>query len=169
MPRRRRESERRRRTTQAAAAAVAYTRAPARPLAPRPMEMETAMRSSGLRTATLLSLLPLAIPGGCTTNTHCTDWCGVKDIRGETAEYQRTSVYAMHLLFFIPLLGDASIEHAVKEFTAEASARNAKRLNIEETDTYYYWWVFPPFSFFVQPVVTDVGGQVEGTTAAAVR
>jgi hypothetical protein len=93
----------------------------------------------------------------------------VKDIRGETAEYQRTSVYAMHLLFFIPLLGDASIEHAVKEFTAEASARNAKRVNIEETDTYYYWWVFPPFSL-LRPAGRDRRRRTgRGTTAAAVR
>ncbi len=114
--------------------------------------------------AALLLFLPLA---ACTTHSHCTGWSGVMDIRGEPAEYQQTTAYAIHLLYVFPILGDATIEHAIREFTAEASARNGKRLNIEETDKTYYWWVFPPFSFFIQPVVTEIGGLVEGSTGTA--
>jgi hypothetical protein len=115
------------------------------------------------------ALLALASLGGCTTHSHCTSWSGVLDIRGVPAEYQQTTVYAIHGLFVFPLLGDASIEKAVREFTAEASSRNAKRINIEQTDKSYYWWVFPPISFFIQPVVLEISGMVEGTSGPGAK
>jgi hypothetical protein len=115
------------------------------------------------------ALLALASLGGCTTHSHCTAWSGVLDIRGVPAEYQQTTSYAIHGLFVFPLLGDASIEKGVREFTAEASARNAKRINIEQTDKSYYWWVFPPISFFIQPVVMEVSGVVEGTSGPGAK
>ena len=124
------------------------------------------MRSKRPFLAALLALAPL---GGCTTHSHCTAWSGVLDIRGVPAEYQQTTAYAIHALFVFPILGDASIEKAVREFSAEASARNAKRMTIEQTDKSYYWWIFPPISFFIQPVVTEVGGMVEGTAGPATK
>ena len=107
------------------------------------------------------ALLPLA---GCVTHTHCTDLQGVPGFRGEPVEYQTTTSYAIHGLFVFPLSGDATLENTVKEFGAEASARGGKRVEIAETSKLTLWFILPPISFFIQPVITEVGGEVEGTT-----
>jgi len=62
------------------------------------------------------------------------------------------------------LAGDASIENAVNEFSSEASKRGATRINIEETSSFTYWFIFPPFSFFIHPVNATISGDVEGAT-----
>ena len=105
-----------------------------------------------------LVALPLA---GCVTHTHCSDLSGVPGVRGEPIEYQTTTSYALHGLFVFPILGDGTLENTVKEFTAEASGRGAKRVDISETSKLTLWFIFPPLSFFLQPVITEVGGQVE--------
>jgi hypothetical protein len=123
------------------------------------------------RRARLLGLAPLLLAAfaGCAQHTHCTDFNGVPGLRGEPVEYQLTSCYALHALWFVPILGDASLENAVHEFTAEASARGARRVHIVNTVTTHYWYVLPPVSFFIHPVVTEVGGDVEGTVIGPSR
>jgi hypothetical protein len=54
----------------------------------------------------------------------------------------------------------------VEEFTAEASERGATRVRLVETSTEVYWYLLLPFTFLVQPVVTTVAGEVEGTIVA---
>ena len=114
-----------------------------------------------MRITSLLALtlsMPLA---ACVTHTHATDYHGVRDIRGAQVEYQTTSVYAVHVLWFFGIIGDSSTKKGVLEFTKEAAARGTKRARIIETQTNTYWWVLPPFSFLVQPVETIVEGEVE--------
>jgi hypothetical protein len=84
-------------------------------------------------------------------------------LRGEAVEYQQTSVWALHALWIFPLIGNAGLENSVNEFTSEASKRGATRINIETTDSFTYWFILPPISFFIHPVNTSVEGQVEGT------
>ena len=42
-----------------------------------------------------------------------------------------------------------------------ARTGGSQRVRITETDTYTYWWILPPISFFVHPVNTVVEGDVE--------
>lgn len=113
----------------------------------------------------LLGSLALACSlSACVFHTHATDYSGVPGLRGEPAEYQVTTSYALHGLFIFDLLGDASIEETVKDFTAEASARGATRVDIQRTSSSTLWYVFLPISLFVHPVITEVQGAVEGTS-----
>lgn len=111
--------------------------------------------------AAVLAALPL---GGCVMHTHCTDFNGLPGVRGEPVEYQKTTSVALHGLFVFPLIGDGTLENTVKEFTAEATSHSAKRVSVEETSKLTLWFIFPPISFFIHPVITEVGGQVEGTS-----
>ncbi|MEM7308442.1 MAG: hypothetical protein AAF682_17305 [Planctomycetota bacterium] len=111
----------------------------------------------------LLALPLLTLGSGCVTHSHITDFNGVDGIRGEPVEYQVTTSYALHLLYIFSLLGDANKGNVVEEFTAEAADRGAERVRIVETSTEIYWYLFLPFTFFIQPVVTTVSGEVEGT------
>ncbi len=111
-------------------------------------------------------LIVLALPlAGCVTHTHCSDLSGVPGIRGEPIEYQTTTSYALHGLFVYPIFGDGSLESTVTEFTKEASGRGGKRVDIAETSKLTLWFILPPLSFFVHPVITEVGGQIEGAAA----
>jgi hypothetical protein len=71
---------------------------------------------------------------------------------------------ALHALWIFPLAGYASIENAVNEFSSEASKRGATLINIEETSSFTYWFIVPPFSFFIHPVNATISGNVEGAT-----
>ncbi len=111
----------------------------------------------------LVLILSLLL-SGCSLHTHADKFNGVAGIRGEPVEYQQTNTWALHALWIFPLAGDASIENAVNEFSSEASKRGATSINIEETSSFTYWFILPPFSFFVHPVNATVSGNVEGTT-----
>ena len=106
-------------------------------------------------------LLLLALLSGCTSHSQVTDFHGVDGIRGVPIEYQMTTTWALHGLFVIPLIGDASTGPVVEAFTEEAAARGSERVRIVGTSSSVYWWVFPPISFFVHPVSTTVEGDVE--------
>ena len=101
----------------------------------------------------------------CVTHSHVDEFSGVRGIRGEPVEYQTTTSYAIHALFIFDLWGDASKSTTLEAFGEEAAQRGATRFRVAQTSSSTYWYIFPPFSFFVHPVVTSVEGDVEGTTA----
>ena len=111
--------------------------------------------------STVVAVL-LAIAAGCTTHTHATDFNGVPGMRGEPSHYQSTTSYALNGLFVFSLAGNASTDRVVSNFTAEAAGRGATRVHILDVKSSTYWWVLPPLSFFIHPVVTTVQGNVEG-------
>lgn len=112
----------------------------------------------------ILPALVLALgAGSCVTHSHITDFSGVDGIRGEPVEFQVTTSYSLHLVYLFGILGDASKEATVEAFAAEASARGATRVRLVETSTDIYWYLLLPLTWFVQPVVTTVAGEVEGT------
>ncbi|MDF1798978.1 MAG: hypothetical protein P1V81_07370 [Planctomycetota bacterium] len=116
-----------------------------------------------LRAAGLATLLGLACASCTTTHTHSVDYSGVPGLRGEPVEFQSTTRYALHLLFIFGVIGDASQDATVAAFTEEASGRGAKRIQLTQLESSTYWYIFPPFSFFIHPVSTTVYGEVEGT------
>lgn len=111
----------------------------------------------------LASLCALVALTACVQHSHVTDLSGVDGLRGEPIEYQVTTSYALHFLFIFRMFGNAKHDVTVERFAAEAAERGATRLRIAQTSTSIYWYVFPPISFFIQPVVTTVEGDVEGT------
>lgn len=114
----------------------------------------------------LLALVGVAPFVGCVTHTHCTDLSGVPGLRGEPVEYQTTTSYALHGLFVFPLLGDGTLETTMTEFTKEASGRGGKRVDVAETSKLTLWFILPPLSFFLHPVITEVGGSIEASAPA---
>ena len=99
---------------------------------------------------------------GCTLHSRADEMHGVMGIRGEPVEYQITTNVALNGLFVFDLIGDASKTATVDLFMEEANNRGASRARITQTDSFTYWFIFPPISFFIHPVVTTVEGDVEG-------
>jgi len=128
--------------------------------------LASAHRSTSTFRLALLVALAVGLAPSCVTHSHAEDFNGVQGPRGLPVEFQETTTYALHLLFVVPLLGDASRENTVEEFTKEASDRGATRVYMESTSSSTYWYIFPPLSFFIHPVATSAEGAVEGTRKA---
>ena len=95
---------------------------------------------------------------GCSTTTVAKDFNGLSTPAG-AAEHLSTSNIAIHLLFGTkPLWGDASLEKTVSDFTAQAKAQGANKVNIVQSNVTKLWFIFPPISFFVTPVFSNVAG-----------
>lgn len=130
----------------------------------QPIEPRTAMKPSSLFSAALLLALG-SLSTSCVTHSHATELNGVAGLRGEPIEYQTTDRWALNFLGIFGLIGDTSKAKALESFTEEASSRGGNRIRITQTSSSIYWWIFPPISFFIHPVVHTVEGDVEGTVA----
>lgn len=109
------------------------------------------------------SLAPalLATVTSCVTHSTATEFNGVDGVRGTPVEYLSTTSYALHGLFVFPLSGNGSMQNTMDKYTEEAAKNGASRTRIVQTSSHTYWWIFPPISFFVHPVVTTVSGTTE--------
>ena len=95
---------------------------------------------------------------GCATTKHAKDFNGLSTPDGD-AYHLNTSKYALHFLFGIfPLIGDASIEQTVVDFTAAAKEDGASKVRIVQSDKTNWWFIFPPFTFLLTPVSSNVAG-----------
>jgi hypothetical protein len=121
------------------------------------------MRHGIMVVRALRSALLFASLTGCVFHRHAEKYHGALGPRGVPCEYQQSSVWALHFVWNVALIGDANLESAVDQFTAEAARRGATRIDVTYTDKYVYWFLFPPLTFLVHPVDTTVEGTVEGT------
>lgn len=109
----------------------------------------------------LLTLtLASALLSGCAFTTRAADTNGMTDNNGKAFTHQSTSIVALHWLFGAagPLVQDASLENTVATFTADAKAAGDSEARIVQSDKTVWWWVFPPLSFIVTPVTSEVAG-----------
>jgi len=117
--------------------------------------MKTNIRKLTL-TLTLACLIPLM--SGCASTKHARDFSGLTTPYGD-ASHLNTSKYALHFLFgTFPLIGDASIEQTVADFTLAAKEDGASQVRIVQSDKMNWWFIFPPISFLITPVSSNVAG-----------
>ena len=112
-----------------------------------------------LRAASAATLAVLA--PACVVHSTATEFHGVPGIRGVPIEYQTTTSFALHGLFFFPILGDARKSSVVDAFAEEAAARGGTRQRIAQTSSINYWFILPPLSVFFNPVITTIEGDIE--------
>jgi hypothetical protein len=110
-----------------------------------------------------LLLLTAAIAGtsACHVSTTGAKFNGTTTPDGSPRVYQMTTNYAVHVGFGIyPVVGDASVGSSVDAFTADARKNGGARTQITNMDYDSLWYIFPPFSFIITPVITDTYGYV---------
>ncbi len=103
---------------------------------------------------TVLAIVGLLI-GGCSMTSKATDFSGLTTPDGKATHLNTTNV-AINLLFTNPVVGDASIHETVAECTRQAQAAGASKVRLVQSHSTVYWWIFPPISFIIHPVVTNV-------------
>ena len=99
----------------------------------------------------------ICLMAGCSMTSKATDFSGLSTPYGPATHVNTTNV-AINLLFTKPIVGDASLQKTVADCTTEAKATGATKMRLVQSDSSTYWWILPPISFVVQPVVTTVAG-----------
>jgi hypothetical protein len=101
------------------------------------------------------AILAVVFLAGCSMTSEATDFSGVTTPDG-TASHVSTTNIAVHVLFTKPVLGDATLHRTVSDHTMAAKAAGARQVRIVQSRVCTYWWILPPISFVIQPVVTNV-------------
>ena len=115
-------------------------------------------KSTFLKPASLLLLL--AFVTGCSSTKVAKDWNGLSSPDGTPVGHLSTSNVALHfLLGKTPMVGDASLEKTVSDFTAAAKTHNASKVRIVQSRQTNWWFIFFPFSLLVTPVTSNVAGE----------
>ncbi len=97
---------------------------------------------------------------GCSSVTKCTEFNGLTTPDGKAIAHVSANNIALHLLSKDPLVGDASLETTLGDFTAAAKAAGAKEVRIVQSRRTNWWFLFPPFTFIITPVTSNVAGDV---------
>ncbi len=107
-------------------------------------------------------LMATLAAGACVTNVRSTQMARVEtDGGGRPRAFQNTTTYAVHLVFGRwRLLGDGQTGAGVENFIARARSNGDDKVHITNVNTNIYWWVLPPISFVLTPIVTDAYGFV---------
>ncbi|MBI4388115.1 MAG: hypothetical protein HY582_03645 [Candidatus Omnitrophica bacterium] len=116
------------------------------------------MKKNLLNIGCLLIMVVLVFPG-CSSTSQARNFNGLSTPDGG-ATHISTSNVALHLLFGTGagIAGDASLEKTVSDFTEAAKAEGASKVRIVQSSRRAWWFVFPPFSFFITPVTSNVAG-----------
>ena len=95
---------------------------------------------------------------GCTMTSAARDYSGLSIPEGTPKAHVSTTNVAIHALFSTPVVGDATLSTVVKDCTAAAKSEGATRIRLVQSNVTTYWWILPPISFLVQPVVANAAG-----------
>lgn len=108
-----------------------------------------------------LALCVMLALSGCSSTGKATNFNGLASPDGSPIAHLSTTNIALHGLFGTaqPLAGDASLEKTVADFTADAKSMGASKVRIVQSSRVALWFVMPPISFFLTPVVTKVAGE----------
>lgn len=107
--------------------------------------------------ALLVSALYLV---GCSSTTVARNFNGLDTTEGKPVAHISTSNVALHLMMGkSPLVGDASLEKTLGDFTAAAKQQNASKVHIVQSSKRAWWFLLFPFTLLVTPVTSNVAGE----------
>ena len=97
---------------------------------------------------------------GCSSINKATEFNGLTTAEGTPIAHISASNVAIHTMFGKkPLWGDASLEKTFADFTSAAKAHDASKVHVVQSSKRAWWFVYPPISFFLTPVTSNVAGE----------
>jgi hypothetical protein len=106
-----------------------------------------------LRTA--FPFLPVAL-AACSFYSTATHWHSRVGTDGKPIFVKTTTNVGFNLLIAIPFLGNTTMDNML-DVTSQAIAENSSdHVRVIQANTENYWYGFPPFTWIVTPVITDV-------------
>ena len=107
----------------------------------------------------LAGLLVCLSVAGCAITSKAPNFNGLKELDGsDHLSHINMTKVAVHCLIILPCIGDATLDGAVEDFTAEAQKVGAQRVRIVQSNETTLWWILPPISFLLTPRFTNVAG-----------
>lgn len=96
---------------------------------------------------------------GCSMSSQAQNFNGLTSPDGKPIAHISTSNIALHLLGSKPLIGDASLERTVSDFTAKAQNMGASKVRIVQSSKFSWWFILFPISLVLTPVTSNVAGE----------
>ena len=106
----------------------------------------------------LIVIVAFGFVTGCTMTSAARDYSGLQIPEGAPKAHVNTTNVAVHFLFSKPIWGDATLPTVVKDCTTAAKGEGATKIRLVQSNVSTYWWILPPISFVVQPVVANAAG-----------
>lgn len=100
----------------------------------------------------------IALCAACSMTRTATNFNGLSTPDGKPIAHLSTSNVALHLLMTEPLVGDATLEGTVSDFTRAAKEEKATKVRIVQSNVFAWWFILPPISFVLTPVTSNVAG-----------
>ena len=94
--------------------------------------------------------------GACSFHSTATHWNGRVDTDGQPIFVKTTTNIGLNIAIILPLLGNTTIDTMIDETTAEIAAQNSDNVRVIQSSSENYWYGFPPFTWVLTPVITDV-------------
>lgn len=104
---------------------------------------------------TLLPCATLAL-AGCSFHSTATHWHGRVGPDGTPIHVKVTTNVGFNLLVVLPFLGNTTIDTMLDVTSAEIADKGSDRLRVIQTGSENYWYGFPPVTWILTPVITDV-------------
>jgi hypothetical protein len=103
-----------------------------------------------------LVLLGSSVATGCAFHSTASHWNGRLGPDGVPVFVKATTNVGLNVFVALPLLGNSTIDTMLDETTAEIAKSGSDHVRVIETATENYWYGFPPVTWFVTPVITNV-------------
>ena len=108
----------------------------------------------------VLTMGVILLCASCSITRKATNFNGLSTTNGKPIAHLNTLNIAIHLVAMEPLVGDASLEATMSNFTKAAKEENATKVNIVQSSVFAWWFILPLFSFVLTPVTGNVAGDV---------
>ncbi len=98
---------------------------------------------------------------GCAFHSTATEWHGRVGLRGEPVHVKSTTSVGVNLFIVFRLVGGTNVDGMIDELTEAIAEEGGDRVRIIQTSTENYWYGFPPFTWILTPVITNVAADYE--------
>jgi hypothetical protein len=98
----------------------------------------------------------LALLTGCSFHNTATHWHGIVGADGMPVFVKVTTNVGFNLGVVLPLFGKTSIDEMLDVSTQQIANAGSNNVRVIETATENYWYGFPPVTWIVTPVITNV-------------
>ena len=115
-------------------------------------------------------LLPIAFLcmslAGCAFHSTADRWNGRVGPNGEPVYLKSTTSVGLNLLVILKLFGSTDTVGMIDELTAEIGEEGGDRVRVIQSTSENYWYGFPPLTWILTPVVTNVAAEYEPSEEA---
>lgn len=94
--------------------------------------------------------------GACSFHSTATHWNRRIGVDGQTIFVKTTTNVGLNLLIIVPFLGNTTMDTMCDVTSLAIADQDGDRLRVIQATSENYWYGFPPFTWILTPVITDV-------------